>query len=101
VEIIERYSNLGDLRKQLVRLARELAKQPPQEQTPRSQPRVHKLERRLAPEVLEQLVADYRAGMSANQLMRSYHLGKGTVLRVLHEAGVVRPPCGDGPRRKG
>jgi len=34
-------------------------------------------------------VAEYEAGTSTNQLMRDYGIGKGSVLRLLREAGVT------------
>ena len=51
-------------------------------------PRVHKVQQRLEPATLAQIAADYEAGMSTQQLMAHYQLGKGTVLRLLRSQGV-------------
>lgn len=51
-------------------------------------PRPHKLEHWLTPELAEQVIQDYQAGISSSKLTLKYQLGKSTVLRILHEAGV-------------
>lgn len=85
-----RYSNHVKLLSLLAKVQDEVLKGAPRSASPSLAPRVHKLERRLAPKVLQQIVADYQAGRTSNQLMGDYAIGKGTVLRILHEAGVVR-----------
>ena len=68
---------------------KELEQQPIMRRPEATEPRlIHKLNHRLAPEILRQIVADYQAGKSSNQWMGEYRLGKGTVLRVLHEHGL-------------
>ena len=52
-------------------------------------PRRHKLAQRLSPELTAQIIADYKAGVSSEVLTEKYGLGKGPVLRLLHEHGVV------------
>ena len=39
---------------------------------------------------MERLVTDYSAGTPVTELMRQYNIGKGTVLGILDEAGVIR-----------
>jgi hypothetical protein len=56
----------------------------------RPRPRVHNIRKRLSPDDIARLVADYEAGSSTAALMKHYGLGKGTVLRILNEAGVTR-----------
>ncbi|HET6924406.1 MAG TPA: helix-turn-helix domain-containing protein [Candidatus Saccharimonadales bacterium] len=56
---------------------------------PRRTPRVHAVRRRLQPDVIDQLVADYQAGIDTTELTTRYRLGKGTVLKLLREAGVI------------
>ena len=53
-------------------------------------PRVHALGRRLSSETVQQLVGDYQAGVSANQLAVRYQLSRSSVRRLLREAGVAR-----------
>jgi hypothetical protein len=52
------------------------------------EPRVHAVHRRLSPDTIQQLVTDYQAGIPSTQLMLTYNLGKGTVLRLLRTHGV-------------
>ncbi|MCZ3387410.1 MAG: hypothetical protein LH630_10720 [Actinomycetia bacterium] len=85
-----RYSNHVKLLSLLSKVQHELPRTAPRSESPSLVPKVHKLERRLATEVLQQIVADYQAGRTSNQLMGDYTLGKGTVLRVLHDAGVIK-----------
>jgi hypothetical protein len=67
------------------RLDRPNPQQPP--------PRVHKLDRRLDPGLMAELVAAYEAGTPSTQLTKAYNLGKGSVLRLLREASVtIRQP---------
>lgn len=51
-------------------------------------PRVGAVRRRLRPELIAQLVADYEAGHSTTQLMQTYGPGKATVLSILAECDV-------------
>jgi hypothetical protein len=51
---------------------------------------IHDARRRLGPDVIAQLVHDYKSGQSTTALMSTYGLGKGAVLRLLEEAGVQR-----------
>lgn len=53
--------------------------------------RTHRISKRLSAAAITQLVADYEAGASSTALMKKYQLGKGTVLKLLREAGVIRP----------
>jgi hypothetical protein len=54
----------------------------------RSHPHVHAARRRLSDDERSRLAADYKAGRSTTWLMRTYDLGKGTVLSILNEQGV-------------
>ena len=87
VELLGRYSNypqpllFGQLAgRQWVRKPAKPAKSPT--------PRVHAVQRRLSADTIQQLVTDYQAGTPSTQLMVSYNLGKGTVLRLLREHDV-------------
>jgi hypothetical protein len=61
----------------------------PAPESPKSPtPRVHAVHRRLSTDTIQQLIADYQAGTPSTQLMVTYSLGKGTVLRLLREHGV-------------
>jgi hypothetical protein len=55
---------------------------------PVAAPRIHQATKRLGPETIAALVADYQAGFPGTALMTKYGLGKGTVLDLLHQAGV-------------
>jgi hypothetical protein len=43
---------------------------------------VHAVERRLEPEVISHLVADYQAGIESTELTERYQIGKGTVVCI-------------------
>jgi transposase-like protein len=89
VEVLQRYSKLEPISFDLCS-ERESADPPPART---AAPRVHKLDKRLDPAVVAELVAAYEAGTSATQLTKQYNVGKGSVLRLLHEAGVaIRQP---------
>jgi len=88
VELARRYSSTTNLGNRLTTaLERASRTARPAPQAPR--PRTHKLSQRLDPAVVVQLAADYEAGLSSERLMAKYHLGKGPVLKLLHEQGVT------------
>jgi uncharacterized protein (DUF433 family) len=53
-------------------------------------PHVHKLGQRLQDETVAALVQDYRRGAPLAELQRAYSLGRGSVQKLLREAGVRR-----------
>jgi hypothetical protein len=57
-------------------------------QAPTLTPTVHIARRRLNASERNQPTADYESGRSTTWLMRTYHLGKGTVLNILAEPDV-------------
>lgn len=80
VELLGRYSKLPALPK--------LEHITTQSRSARAPSRVHRVERRLSPEIIAQLVGDYEAGEPTTALMIKYGLGKGSVLGLLRAAGV-------------
>ena len=87
MEVVGRYSNFPQplLSRQIDRVIRPAkAPEPPKSPTPR----VHAVNRRLSPDTIQQLITDYQAGTPSTQLMVTYNLGKGTVLRLLRDHGV-------------
>jgi hypothetical protein len=48
-----------------------------------------RLDRRLSPGTIAELVAAYRIGTSTNQLCRGYQLSKGSMLKILADHGVA------------
>jgi len=48
----------------------------------------HRLDRKVSPEAAAQLVADYESGVPSTHLTMIYGLGKGSVLKLLKEAGI-------------
>ncbi len=87
VELMGRYSNFSPplLSRQIDHVIRSV-KSPELPKSPA--PRVHAVHRRLSPDAIQQLITDYQAGTPSTQLMLTYRLGKGTVLRLLREHGV-------------
>jgi hypothetical protein len=93
---MQRYSKKVHLTEEAGRLGRLLESKP--EPTLELAPvRFHRVEWRLGADQFEHLVADYEAGMTGTFLQVKYKLSKGSVLRVLHEAGteVRRQPVGE------
>jgi hypothetical protein len=90
VELVQRYSKLPSI-------ARFRSSTPtgavPIERTDRSSHRVHNVRKRLGPETITRLVADYQTGMPSTALTKKYGIAKGTVLVILNEAGVTRKQC--------
>jgi DNA-directed RNA polymerase specialized sigma24 family protein len=80
VELLGRYSKTPAL------LPAPLARR--RRSSPARSSRIHAARKRLGPDSVQQLVADYEAGDSTTILMRTYGLGKGTVLAILEEQGV-------------
>jgi transposase-like protein len=48
-----------------------------------------RLDRRLSPDTVDELVAAYRSGTSTNELCRRYDVSKGGVLKVLADHGIA------------
>lgn len=91
VELLRSYSNhISSVLPTLRRLDRRLAtlRNEPVVVSPAKSRFTHKVEQRLPPEAIQQLVVEYEADQSTRSLMRTYGLGKGVVLRLLAEAGV-------------
>jgi hypothetical protein len=53
-------------------------------------PHIHKLSQRLSDETVAALVRDFESGALLAELQRTYSLGRGSVQRLLREAGVRR-----------
>jgi AraC-like DNA-binding protein len=89
VEVMGRYSNIPQplLSEQTARALRAAIRSEP---VRAPAPRVHALDRRLSPDVVRQLLGDYQAGVSANQLATRYQLSRSSVRRLLRASGVPR-----------
>jgi hypothetical protein len=88
-ELVGRYSNIPEL--PLFGQSSpdtKCANGPEPIQTPL--PRVHAIHRRLSFGRLQQLLADYQAGTSANQLARRYDLSRASIRVLLREADMPR-----------
>ncbi len=84
MELVQRYSKLPVMPR--------IARSDGVRSVPTARPRIHAVRKRLSPDTIAQLVADYQAGLSTAVLMERYHIGKGPVLRLLDQAGVTRHP---------
>jgi hypothetical protein len=94
VELVQRYSKLPKAT-QLSHIGRASP-------IPIAPPRIHNAQKRLGPEVVAQLIADYQAGAPSTALMQTYGIGKGTVLKILEDHGVSRrnQPLADDEREE-
>jgi site-specific DNA recombinase len=88
VEVLRRYSSQTYQTKKLKNLRRvlEAARAMPREATQIGH--IHRLDVRLGDEELAQVVSGYQSGLTVAELQTRFGLGKGSVLSVLHEAGV-------------
>jgi hypothetical protein len=59
-----------------------------------------RVEQRLGHELISQIIGEYVSGMSSVRLAARYGIGKGTVLRLLREHGVVVRRRGPGRRAR-
>ncbi len=90
VELGTSHSNIRHLCDQLAKLqvrAAELDGKPLRPLAPR--PPQERLSRRLTPDRLAQLVADYETGVPTTELVSRYGIAKGSVIRLLHDRGVI------------
>lgn len=87
MDLVSRYSNPASPLLARVNRILAMAPEPSTSIKPRDA-KAHKVEQRLRPEVLTELVADYEEGLPTTYLMVKYKLGKGTVLGVLRRSGV-------------
>lgn len=87
VDVLGRYSRLARLTLQLRSLLK-LLKTEADRAASSSPPRVHKLDQRIDCELTARIAAEYEVGTSSPELARQYGLGKGSVLKLLHEADV-------------
>jgi DNA-directed RNA polymerase specialized sigma24 family protein len=91
VETMRRYSKLPHLWRRTKRLAKLLTSSAERSAEPSPVlPHVHKLSQRLSDQTVKALLSDYRDGSSLADLQRKYSLGRGSVQRLLREAGLRR-----------
>ena len=91
VETVRRYSKLPHLWRSSKRLAKLLTNTVEQLAEPTSsRPHMHKLAQRMTAEEVSALQDAYKAGASLAELQEQFGLSRGSVQRVLREAGVRR-----------
>lgn len=81
MELIGGYSNIAELPKLDDLPLRNVRSTP-------ARRRVHKAERRLRPEQINELVAKYVSGSPTSELVVAYGIGNTTARRILHDHGV-------------
>lgn len=87
VGLLRRYSKKGDLTSTAVRLAKLLEVE--REPVPEPEPfHVRRVEWRLGEGGIKELIVDYEAGLAVPELQTKYSLSKGSVRKLLSEAGV-------------
>jgi hypothetical protein len=94
---MQRYSNLDALSKTLQILRTAGLISPDGRPVPRSDRSTEqiepaqpfKLDQRLKPEIVAEIVARYEAGEPSTAVAASYELSKGSVIRLLREAGIT------------
>jgi len=94
VEILKRYSNLDTFQNSVHILAKSLVRSSdgtfhvpsPRPQT--NPPEPFKLNQRLKPDTVAEIVARYVAGEPSTAVAAAYNISKGSVIRLLRNAGV-------------
>ncbi|WP_239476653.1 helix-turn-helix domain-containing protein [Nocardia arizonensis] len=87
--LIRRYSNLYSLSHLQEVIARVSAAQKRQQVHGQPPVRRYRIDRRLTPEVIAELVDAYRQGTSTPTLCEQYNLSKGSVLKLLAQHGIT------------
>jgi hypothetical protein len=59
-----------------------------------------RVDRRLGQDLIRRVVSEHAVGISTTRLTRRYGIGKGTLLRLLHEHGVTVRHQHTGARRR-
>jgi len=98
VELVGRYSKQDPTGVAIDRIVVGLGTLPSERRREKGTHRLrHKLPQRLDPDTVNCLVTDYNAGVPTTQLTKRYGLGKGSVLRLLSDAGTTmrRQPMSD------
>lgn len=90
VDVLTRYSNEVSLSSRWQDLTEAVAGGAGRRQGSSIALRVHKLDARIDGELAAHLVAEYEAGTPSTHLTAMFGLAKGSVLKVLREAGVER-----------
>jgi hypothetical protein len=88
VELVGRYSNLPDQMRRLRQCAALTSRAFPARPAPVPAP-VRRVSHRLNEQVIQQLLADYRAGRTGRELAEQYGLARSTVIELLRQHGVV------------
>jgi len=88
VELVHLYSNLHSSAMRLCRLNRDALSQG-RTHLERAPSVPQRVERRLGPDLIKQVVSEYASGMPTTQLAAQYGIGKGTLLRLIREGGVT------------
>ena len=90
VDVVRRYSRQPHLLRLMKRGEQILGSQDtrPDAADAPVRPKVRKLSQRLSPETVEALARDYASGLNLSELQAKYDLSKGSVRRLLGEAGV-------------
>jgi hypothetical protein len=90
VDVLRRYSRYSklDISWQKIQAMSQRARSSERPVSEPSSSTIHKLDQRLEPDLVPQLVAEYEAGTPTTQLTEIFGISKGAVLKLLHEAGV-------------
>ena len=99
VEVLRRYSRRGDLWRHATKMNLQLARgdtRPAATPVRGGQP-AHRVDVRLGSDQIAQIVADYEAGTETAELQLRYGLSKGSVRKLLTDAGAAphRRPLSD------
>lgn len=88
MDFIGGYSRKACLTDRFRTLKERLASAPPREHDP-VKPKPRRLSDRLTEAMRHEIMAKYEAGVPTTKLVHEYRIGKGTVLKLLRDAGVA------------
>jgi hypothetical protein len=94
VELLRRYSNLDTFQISIKFLEKSLVRtdsgsfRVPSSRPQTTPPEPFKLDQRLKPETVAEIIARYEAGEPSTAIAAIFNISKGSVIRLLREAGV-------------
>jgi DNA invertase Pin-like site-specific DNA recombinase len=94
VELLRRYSKLDSFQRSVHILTNSLVRsrdasfRPPSSRSQAEAPEPFKLDQRLNPDTIINIIARYEAGEPSTAIATTFNISKGSVIRILREAGI-------------
>jgi DNA-directed RNA polymerase specialized sigma24 family protein len=94
MELLQRYSKLDSFQRSVAILTKSLVRShdgsfhSPSRRHPAAPPKPFKLDQRLKPQAIAEIITRYEAGEPSTVIAKSFGLSKGSVIKLLRDAGV-------------